>query len=200
MNLTIDANFIDKCYSTIDEQLTKYKLHDLGRLINPHQERYVMCPASTQDSYYSAFPSGLMYHSLQVFDKIKKLNKALGEPHHQQDLCLISFLHCFGKIGSKDEPYYIEKKSDWHNERGIWYEYNNNLNPYMTVAHRSLWWAKEVNIPLTEEQFLAILLSDNTDEDSGRYRFNSSSMTVLLQTAIKFAIIEEKQNKVERDF
>jgi hypothetical protein len=197
----ITEEFIGNNLQLTCEILEKYDNSELRDLIGAQDERYMMAPASTRDEYYCAFPGGLCYHNLNVFKKLKALNKVLGNEYTNQSLAKLAFLHSFGKIGNEMYDYYTPKKSDWHNEKGIWYEMNPEYGTecvYMTVPHSSILWAKDNDIPLTDEEYVAILLSEGIDSDNGKYTYRVPKLAMLLKTAIDFACEEENKLEVER--
>jgi hypothetical protein len=199
--IKITEEFLGNNLQLTCEILFKYNNHSLRDLIGAQEERYIMCPASTRDEYYCAFPGGLCYHSLNVFKKMKALNKALRGEYTNESLAKLSFLHSFGKIGNEMCDYYIPKKSDWHNERGIWYEMNPEYGKdcvYMTIPHSSMLWAKDNDIALTEEEYIAILLSEGVDQDNSKYAYHVPKLAMILKTAIDFACEEEKKLEVWR--
>jgi hypothetical protein len=99
-----------------------------------------------------------------------------------------------GKVGDMENNYFVPTKEKWKIDKGQYYDYNENIS-FMRVPHRSLFLTKEFSIPLSSDEYLAILLSDgNKEEGVAAYRYREPKLATLLQHAIKWAEISEKEN------
>ena len=192
-SIQVTPEFIVKNAKVMSDLLKTLKDREgsCGRLFGDYEERYSFAPATTRKSYYCCFPGGLCFHSLSVLKWMKRLNN-IGYNLEDGTFVKLAFIHGFGKIGSVEHPYYIEKDSSWHREQGILYETNSDLQ-YMSVPHRSLWWAHEYGIDLSTDEYLAILLQDGVNEETSAYKYKLPAIALLLQTAIQFACHEEKK-------
>jgi hypothetical protein len=189
-----DEEFIKKNYETTIKLIEEASL---GGLIDGLGERYAICPASSRKEYYSSFPGGLAYHNLFVRFWMQKFADLMAPGEiTPQSITKLSLLHEIGKVGTTEEDYYTPQESDWHRERGIYYEVNPNLQ-YMKIPQRSLFLAQQHLIPLTQDEYLAILLHDGQhDEANKAYKFKEPKLAVVLQTAVQWARKLEKENTV----
>jgi hypothetical protein len=157
-------------------------------------EKYSFAPASSRKEYFSSFPGGLCYHNLCVMKWLFKLSNTFEQKFSKNSLVTISILHELGKIGTREEDYYIKQESDWHIKKGIYYEINPKIQ-YMKVPHRSLWLAQIFNIPLTEEEYLSIVLYDG-EENNNTYKYKEPTLAQLFRMAYQWSIKMEKNNQV----
>jgi hypothetical protein len=162
-------------------------------LINFLGEDFIGAPASTTTDLNNAFEGGLIDHLLRVTKYAILLNKNVlptadkNENFHTLDensLFKVCLLHGIGKA-----KLYQVKDSAWHNERGIMYDFNNDLKS-MSVGERSVFYATSNGVSLTEDEYQAILNHDKSD--SKQAEWHSESLGNILKMAIKLAIMEEK--------
>lgn len=194
--LIANEDFIVKNYNKTIELLQLAQLPELERLIAKYSDRYSTAPASTNEEYYSAFPGGLCYHNLQTVNGLMKLSQALCPNKFQRSsLVKVGFLAELGKIGDASKDYFIPVDSDWHNKKGIYYEYNKELS-FMRIVHRSLFFAQVNGVEVSEEEYLAILAIDQAGENNSPYAYRENDLGFLLQTAIRWSQKQAKENKV----
>lgn len=162
----------------------------LTSLCEELKDRLAAAPASTQTKFVGAFPGGLVEHSLNVLKLAKNINEAIGANIDPDSLIITALFHDVGKVGNEKEDHYLEKKSDWHNERGIMYEVNEAL-PNLSVAERSLWWLNGAGCPLSEDEIGAISSLGNVGHQTYVNQFyNAPALTVVLQAAVRLACIQ----------
>ncbi len=146
-------------------------------------------PASTSYDLHNCFKGGLLDHLIRVATYANKLNKILPDNLKQDDAIVtkVSFLSEIGK-----SKLYKENESEWHVKNlGKAYEYNNDLTA-MSIGERSVYYAITNGVTLTDVEYQAIIAHD-ADDTNEMYKWHSDILTNILKTAIKFAIIEEKQ-------
>ena len=176
--------------------VNKFNLTNLGTLLSTLGERYAICPCSTRKEYYSSFPGGLAYHNLHVLKWMNKLTGILCEPSEisKESMLKVAILHEIGKVGDVEKDYYVRQDNDYHNQRGMYYEVNSNIQ-YMKIADRSLYWVHESHIHLTTDEYLAILLHDGqNDEENASYKYKEPKLAILLQQAEQYARRLEKDS------
>lgn len=146
--------------------------------------RLQVCPASTQTKYVGAFMGGLVNMSLKMAKHMNTMNKSgvYGEPIPLDQIIVASLLSQLGKLGSPNQDYYSPKDSKWHNERGIMFEYNEDVAG--TVGTRSLFWLNHYGVKLSHDEIEAILSLDSIGlgRDSQQL-YNVSALTLCLQHA-----------------
>jgi len=168
----------------------------LVSLLSEFSERYAVCPASTRRDFFSCFPGGLAYHNLQVMKWISKFSAIMEKVPSKETMIKLAVLHHAGKLGSKEKDYYVRTGSSWHDEKGIHYEINKDLQ-YMKVPHRSIYLATEFGISLSEEEYLAILLQDSLQGgESTGYSYKEPQLALILHNALQWSIKVEKDNVV----
>lgn len=152
-------------------------------------EDFTKAPASTRADLHNAFEGGLIDHLLTVSKYAVKINKILPEnlQVNETSLLKVALLHQIGKA-----KLYIPKNSDWHQKNGVYYEFNNELIS-MRVGERSVFYLNEVGIPLTEEEYQAIINYDKEDDDK-QAKWHTEMLGIILRQANELAIIEEKNN------
>ena len=193
-----DESFMEKNHKkTVNLLQETFGLNSgIVNLLCDFEERYVLCPASSRREYYSCFPGGLSYHNLFVRFVMQNLAKVMSYNISEANLLKIAFLHEIGKLGTKEHEYYIPQKSDWHREKGMYYEINPDIQ-YMKVSQRSLFLINQYDIPLSEQEYLAILLHDGqSDSCNSSYKFKEPTLVLLLQNAVQWARKLEKENDV----
>jgi hypothetical protein len=154
------------------------------------KDRLAAAPASTQTKFIAAFPGGLVSHSLNVLRVAKNVNEACKTKIDSDSIIITSLFHDVGKVGNADSDYYTEHQSDWHKNRGIMYEINEELGN-IPVSQRSLWWINGSGCPLSEDELAAIASLANVGQSTFASQFyNAPMLTVVLQTAVRVACIQ----------
>lgn len=154
------------------------------------KDRLAATPASTQHKFVGAFPGGLVNHSLNVLRIAKDLNEACRAGIDSDSIIITSLFHDIGKVGNADHDHYNEKKSSWHNERGIMFEINEEIEN-IPVAHRSLWWINGSGCPLSEQELAAISSLANVGHTTFSNNFyNAPMLSIILQTAVRVACVQ----------
>ena len=147
----------------------------------------VDAPASTRTDIHNAFPGGLIDHILKVAKYCVSLNDILPEPQklNLSSLLKVAIVHQIGKANL-----YKKLDSPWHNERGMMYEFNDNIIS-MKVGERSAYLALTNGVSLSEEEYGAIINFDK-DEDDKQAKYHNSLLGDILKSANVLAIKEEK--------
>jgi hypothetical protein len=165
------AKFME--YISADPRAEKLK-----EMYVPLQEQLTLAPASSKRHYHNAFPGGYIDHVLRVTEtalKVASLYKNMdGDINFtKQELIFAALHHDLGKLGNPDEgPHYVDQDSDWHRKRGEMYAINENLQ-YFNVPERALFLLQKYGIEITQNEWLAIKLSDGLyDEGNKAYLKN----------------------------
>lgn len=155
--------------------------------------RLGICPASVHIDYHNAFHGGLIDHSLRVLANANKIAKATNVAVDTESLILVCLFHDIGKLGSLDEELMIEQMGSYQRDRGWRFEYNTKIQ-FMSVPHRSLYLLQHFGVKLTEEEFLAILLSSETNNNSEEfvhYNLKEPSLAMLVKMADQLSCAQE---------
>jgi hypothetical protein len=148
---------------------------------------FVKAPASTMTKLHNAFEGGLIDHIIRVMRYAYSINSSLlGEMQIPLgSLIKVVYLHQIGKM-----KLYVPNPSKWHRENlGKMYEFNEDLAS-MKVGERSVLYALQCGVQLTDDEFVAIIHHDKTDDAMAEW--HNSVVGEVLKASIKLAIIEEK--------
>jgi hypothetical protein len=155
-------------------------------------EDFIKAPASQTIEYNNAFEGGLIDHLLHVAKYSIFVNNALPEEErvNQDSLVKVCLLHQIGKA-----KLYKPCESEWHRKnQGKMYEYNKNLTS-MRIAERSVYYLFKFGIDLTEEEYIAILNFDKTDDKMAGY--HNSMLGDVLKMGSLLAIKREQKNNTD---
>jgi len=163
------------------------------QLVDALGERLAMCPASARKEFHSAFPGGLVDHSLRVLGNAMKLIKAFGYDVSRESLIIGCLFHDLGKVGDHESDYYVPQDSDWHRDKlGEMYKYNKDLQ-YMTVPHRGVWLCQHFGLKLSQDEWLAIVLNDGQyAEENAKYKMKEPRLVDIVHIA---GVLSTKQEK-----
>ncbi len=202
MSIVPNEEFLERNYNktleiiekTIEDPSRRLALLDMFKALG---ERYATAPASSRKEYHAAFPGGLCYHSLHVLQWIGKLAGVMAPGEFSNEtLLVVSLLHDIGKVGDL-EDLYVPNTSDWHVQRGMFYEVNEKI-PYMRIPMRSIYLAQHWGIRLTQQEYMAILLSEGQyDQGNASYKYREPKLATLLHMAKLWAMKVEKTKDIQ---
>lgn len=157
-------------------------------------ERYFEAPASHNLAYHNCCVMGLAEHSLRVYNNLRILSKSFGKDIKHDSMVVCGLFHDLGKLGSMDKPYYIEEDDDWRrNVRGDVYKHNPDLVDFLGGAQRSLRLLSQFNVPLSDDEYRAILIHDGQYIPENKpYAHKEGRLGLLLHMADMLACDEEK--------
>lgn len=167
---------------------------DLERFLDAYGERIAVCPSHNLAKRSTSAAGGLVEHALQTFKIARKLVEATGVEINPESLAIVCLLHEVGKIGDESRDYFVPQSSQWHMERGQVYTYNPDI-PKMTHPHRTLYLLQSSGIHLTLDEWIAILTQSGTSSEENRfYSGCENNLAVILQSAIRMAVMKEEDN------
>jgi len=163
------------------------------KMMDEMGDRYFEAPASNKLEYHSCFVGGLAEHSLRVFGNLSKLCHLFAKDISKDTIILVSLMHDLGKLGTREEPYYIDQDSDWHKvNRGEMWKHNLELE-FLGVAQRSLRLLEQFDVPMTESEYKSILIHDGQYVEANRqYAHKEGMLGLLLHQADIIATKQEK--------
>ena len=185
------GEFMDIVNGIEDEEKKKAILN----LLDHVDERFFTAPASGRVTYHNCFPGGLVEHSIRVYKNLKILVENFCDDQiHEDEIIVAGLFHDLGKIGSINEPYYVDQDSDWHQEKlGEYYTHNDNLT-YMGTAQRSLFLLNYFGVPLNEIETQAILIHDGQYVDANKpYKQKEEMLSLLLHQADMISCKQEER-------
>lgn len=156
-------------------------------------ERLALCPASSRKEYHSAYPGGLVEHSLRVLSNALKLSKTFGWDLPKESLIIACLFHDLGKVGDDENDLYLPQDSDWHRDKlGEMYKHNRDIQ-YMTVPDRGLWLCQHFGLKLSQEEFLSIKLNDGQYADENApYKMKEPTLADVVHIADYISTKQEK--------
>ena len=156
-------------------------------------ERLALCPASSRKEYHSAYPGGLVEHSLRVLSNALKLSKTFGWDLPKESLIIACLFHDLGKVGDDENDLYLPQDSDWHRDKlGEMYKHNRDIQ-YMTVPDRGLWLCQHFGLKLSQDEFLSIKLNDGQYADENApYKMKEPTLADVVHIADYISTKQEK--------
>jgi len=157
------------------------KLHEMYEDLGV--ERVVMAPASSYEFFHSAWPGGYIDHVLRVIQfslHIHQTYEKLGlsiKGYTVEELVFAAMHHDFGKMGYPGEgnEHYIENTDEWwRTNRGKMYDVNENI-ANMSIPDRSIYLLQHYEIPISQNEFLAIRVHDGPYEEANKQYWVSFS-------------------------
>lgn len=170
---------LEKFYDIITKGVHYDRKNALLDMYKDLEDNLVVSPASTKKNYHNSFIGGFVEHTIrvvefaQIFDKVwDRFGQAKDYTH--EELIFSAINHDLGKLGYKDIPHYLPNDSDWHVKQGYYFKYNTQI-AHMRISDRSLFMLQRYNIPVTENEYLAIKLHDGLYEEANKAYYMSNS-------------------------
>jgi len=156
---------------------------------------YFLAPASGKIEFHGCYIGGLVDHSLRVAVNLQTLAKNLAPSvYDPKSLVFLALMHDLGKVGDVGVPMYVDNPSQWHKDKlGQLFEINKQL-PYMPICDRTMYLLQKFNISLTNEEYIAIRISDGPYEKANeKYGMKEPDLALLLHFADRWACAQEKR-------
>ena len=184
-----DMKKIQSNWETYEKLAKRLGDDNIGALLDTLGERLVMCPASPKESTVCSFPGGLIQHSLDVTRIMRKIVSSLEIDIDVNSILKVGLFHDIGKVGDLEKDYFVDQDSDWHRDKlGQLYKFNDNLNK-MSISHRTLYLLQHFGIGLTNDEWLAIQLSQGSHFEENRfYVGHEPTLAMVLQQAKQMTI------------
>ena len=157
------------------------------------EDRMSVAPASGKEHYHNAMVGGYVEHVLHIVEfaqDVKKLWEEKGAEINftDEELIFAALHHDLGKVGGLEHDYYIPNESDWHRKnQGKIYTHNPELT-YMTVTDRALFLLQHFQIPMTENEYIGLKLTDGLYEESNKSYYIGYSPDRALKTNIAYIL------------
>lgn len=181
---------LNKFYSLIDKYITGDRKDKLLDFYKGLEELLAMAPASTKLDHHNCFPGGYIDHVNRVVEAALVYEKVWdkfgqNKTYTTEELVFSAINHDLGKLGTVDNPVYIQNDSQWHIEKqGALYKYNPKVT-HMRISDRSLFYLQQAGIEVTENEYLAIKLHDGLYEEGNKPYF----MTYNKDTELKCNLV-----------
>ena len=158
----------------INKYITGERKEKLLKFYSDRQERIMFMPASGNEHFHGAFPTGYLIHVNRVIQgalDLTEIWKKHGSPLNftEEELVFAALNHDIGKYGTDEHPYYIPNDSEWHRKnQGKIYEHSSDVSK-MTVPDRSILILTEHGITFNENEYLAIKTHDGLYEEANKF-------------------------------
>lgn len=205
---TLD-NEVDTTASEIQENYNKFmayieadsRSNQLKEFYKIFEDQLLIAPASSKIQFHNAYPGGYLDHILRVTEialKMASLYKTANGyiDFTKQELIFAALNHDLGKLGTEDSPYYVNQDSDWHRKRGEMYKHNDNLQ-YFKAPDRGIFMLQKYGISITENEWLAIKLSDGIYSTGNDSYLKNDGMKTNLPYIIHWA--DHMATRIEKD-
>ena len=146
---------------------------NLLKFYDDFQDRMMFAPASGKAAFHNAMPGGYVEHILHIVShslEIKQLWEKNGAEINftDEELVFAALHHDLGKVGDLEHDYYIPQDSDWHRKnQGSIFTHNSELQ-YMTVTDRAVFLLNQFQIPMTENEYIGLRLTDGLYEEANK--------------------------------
>ena len=158
---------------TFSEDYPDNRREKLLKMYHHFEDRMTVAPASGKEHYHNAHVGGYVEHVLHVIDcavQIKELwvkNNATIN-FTDEELIFAAMHHDLGKVGDMDKDYYVPQDSEWHRKnRGEIFTHNGELS-YMTVTDRAIFLLGQFQIPMSENEYIGLRLTDGLYEEANK--------------------------------
>ena len=168
MNLTeeqIVQNWND-LIQVIDDNFEGERKAKLTTLYENFADRMMMAPASGIEHFHNSWPGGYVDNVLRVCkcaNNVYNMWREMGADvsnYTHEELMFCALNHDLGKVGDKDNEYYVPNQSEWHRKnQGKIYDPNPKIQ-HMTVPHRSIWLLSNYGIHFSQNEMIGILTHD----------------------------------------
>ncbi len=179
--------------SLIDNTFEGERKEKLNKMYDHFEDRMCMAPASGKEQYHYAHVGGYVEHVLHVVDcalKITNLWAAEGATINftTEEVIFAALHHDLGKVGDMDKDYYVPQESEWHRKnRGEIFTHNGELQ-YMTVTDRAIYLLNQFQVPMTENEYVGLRLTDGLYEDANKSYYISYNPDWALKSNIAYVL------------
>jgi hypothetical protein len=169
---------LNKFYNYIDIYISKDRGTSLKNMYKELEIMLASSPASTKKDFHNAYAGGYLDHVLRVVEYSIIYDKVWDKFGQNKDYTLENLVfsainHDLGKLGYDDKAFYLPNDEDWQIKKGIYFKYNKDL-VHMRISDRSLFVLQKYNIPINENEYLAIKLHDGLYEEANKSYYMSS--------------------------
>jgi hypothetical protein len=183
---------VQKVYSLVENFPEPRRSKVKEMLDGPIGQFYFTAPASSKYEFHSAYPGGLVQHSLNVIKNLWRLVNDLDPdrwPKHK--LAFVGLFHDFGKVGDGEVERYIPNPAK--NQLFFRPYVINPKMQYLSTSDGALYLLQKHGVELDFEEFQAIKLNDGQyDPANAGYKMRECSLALLLHMADVYATKAEK--------
>tara|TARA_B100000073_G_scaffold106031_1_gene85065 strand:+ start:993 stop:1766 length:774 start_codon:yes stop_codon:yes gene_type:complete len=182
------------------------RLEKLNKMYDHFEDRMCIAPASGKEHFHNAHVGGYVEHVLHVVDsalKITNLWQASGATINftTEEVIFAAMHHDLGKVGDLENDYYIPNESEWHRKnQGSIFVHNPKLQ-YMTVTDRAMFLLNHFQVPMTENEYIGLRLTDGLYEEANKSYYISYNPDWALKSNIAYVLHQADMmaTKIEYD-
>ena len=169
------------------------RLEKLNEMYDYFEDRMVLAPASGKEHYHNAHVGGYVEHVIHVTDlavKIRKMWEQEGATidFTEEEVIFAALHHDLGKVGDMNKDYYVPQDSEWHRKnRGEIFTHNGELS-YMTVTDRAIFLLGHFQIPMSENEYIGLRLTDGLYEEANKSYYISWNPDWGLKSNIAYVL------------
>jgi hypothetical protein len=184
---------LTKFYSFITEYISEPRQTKLIEFYKSVEMTLATSPASGKLSFHNCFPGGYVDHVNRVVEAALIMDRVWDKFSQKKDYTLEELVfsalnHDLGKLGTNEQPFYIQNDSQWHIEKqGALYKNNPNVI-HMRHSDRSLYDLQSHGIAVTQNEFLAIKLHDGLYEEANKAYYITYSQDAELKTNLPYIL------------
>jgi hypothetical protein len=166
----VNKTKIDEKYNTLIQLVKDTFGEDSDRTQNllkfyaDFEERVKTAPASGRVNFHNAYEGGYLDHILHVVECATMLKKMYAHlkgwiDFTDAELVFVALHHDINKLGTLEDPYYVEQDSQWHRTNRLEHYKINDEVRYMSSADAALFYMQKYGVTMSEKEFLALRLS-----------------------------------------
>lgn len=195
----------DQILDYIETYIQEPRKSKLLEFYKQYESRLILMPASHKTAYHNCFPGGYISHvnfviaaSLHLYEKWIDLGAT--QNFTIEELVFSALNHDLGKMGTKDEEFYLPNPSKWHvDNKGELYECNNKIS-YMSVPDRSLFLLTQHGISYNENEMLSIKLHDGMYDEANHSYLSTYLPETKPRTSLIYIIHQADQMATRIEF
>jgi len=160
-----------KLRGIINDTFEGERLEKLNTMYDYFEDRMVVAPASAKEHYHNACVGGYVEHVIHIVEMSQQvrdlwLQNGADINFTNEELIFAALHHDLGKVGDIEHDYYVINESEWHRKnQGKIYNHNPDLT-YMPVTDRALFLLQHFQIPMNENEYLGLKLTDGMYENA----------------------------------
>ena len=160
-----------KLRGIINDTFEGERLEKLNTMYDYFEDRMVVAPASAKEHYHNACVGGYVEHVIHIVEMSQQvrdlwLQNGADINFTNEELIFAALHHDLGKVGDIEHDYYVINESEWHRKnQGKIYNHNSDLT-FMTVTDRALFLLQHFQIPMNENEYLGLKLTDGMYENA----------------------------------
>jgi hypothetical protein len=178
---------------TFPEDYPDNRREKLLKMYHYFEDRMCMAPASGKEHFHNAHVGGYVEHVLHVIDCAVQLKEVWVNNNAKinftdEELIFAAMHHDLGKVGDMDKDYYVPQDSEWHRKnRGEIFTHNGELQ-YMTVTDRAIFLLGQFQIPMSENEYIGLRLTDGLYEEANKSYYISWNPGWALKSNIAYIL------------